>query len=498
MRKPAARTGRLRTWGRTGSASLVLAVVVGACLVVFSIFLQGARMRAAESGLLRAVTSSADGAVSAYSGVLLQRYGLFAFDSDDVAWKARAEGIFRSGLPGNAKDCALALRPDGSLADPGILQAGIRRFVLERVPALLLSRGIGSWSGLARQEGVVSFDPLFDTGGEGDGASSEWQTALLHALENGDSPAETSVRSPDDADYGMGDASRDLRDSLVALESLNRDAAGDPTSPGLPSPLDPDALGGFLDRTLESLPDSVEKLVDTVTLDAYAASMFRSRVTESVESGATTPYRDLRGRNLSTIATVRTYEVEFLIVGHEADEANRTAVERRILALRLALQLLSQTVDEEARSRARAFGAALSALLSVATSGSLDVPQEFLAAAIQVAWAYGSAQADTKRLVEGASTPLLPAALGRSMPELASVKAAYGDYLVLFLAMTPDSVKLDRIASTIEDDLALFGGVPDATPGRAPLAGFCTSVLASTVYRGDGISAVARYGDVAP
>jgi hypothetical protein len=474
---------------RHGTVSLVLALVAASGLIVMGIFLQGARIRAAEANVLRCVDSSSRIALSTYGGALLQRYGIFAVDTGrSDSWRENAVHAFDESKVSEASACRLEVLALDSLGDREVLAAAIRNFVGDRLPALIIAMGIDKLSGIGRQAIPVSFDPLFDTGGEEDSTSGSWGAALLELAEKSGSSEEAPYVSPDDPSYDIGDASQDMSECLREIQAMNRMAAEDPTRPSLPSPLDPASMIGFLSETMNGLPASVEAILDEASLDIYATTMFRSRVLTGSDDGVSFPYTDLRGRAISSLACVDLYEAERIVAGRNTDAENLLAVERRILAIRFAFQMVSQLSDESCREKAQALAAVLSGLLSAATSGALVIPTGFLAIALQAAWAFQSARSEVQTLVEGGSVPFLPEGMVRNLPELAQWKAAYSDHLTLLLLAVPTRIKLERIASIIEKNIALFGSSESSAEGKAPLSGYATRIVASTWYRGDMVS----------
>ena len=241
-------------------------------------------------------------------------------------------------------------------------------------------------------------------------------------------------------------------------------------------------------------PSSLDALLDEASVDVYAATMFRSRVLSRSENGIDVPYRDLRGRTLSSLSSVDLYEVERIAVGRSTDAENLRAVERRILAIRFAFHMAAQLTDEVSREKAQVLSAALSGLLSAATSGALVIPSGFLSIALQAAWVFDSAQTEVRTLVGGGTVPFLPDLLVKDLPELAQWTSTYGDHLMLLLLTVPSQVKLERIALVIERNLALFGASGAAAHGGPPLSGYVTRVVASTEYREEVISRSAGYG----
>ena len=452
-------------------------------------------MRATEAGLLRSVDTAGRMALSSYSGVLLQRYGILAVDTGrDADWREKATRMFDESKPSEAAACRLELVPLDTLGDRTVLASAIRSFVGDRLPALLLAMGMEKLSGIGRQSTTASFDPLFDTGREEEADSNGWGEALLKLAENATpSPDEPAVL-PEDESYDLGDASRDMSDCLREIQAMNRSSAADPTSPRLPSPLDPESLSGFLTATMEGLPVSLDALLDEVSIDVYVSTMFRSRVLSRSENGVVLPTRDLRGRALSSLSSVDRYEVERILVGRSTDAENLRAVERRILAIRFAFHMAAQLTDGTSREKAQLLAAALSGLLSAATSGALVIPPDFLAIALQAAWAFEAAQREVRTLVGGGAVPFLPDLLVKDLPELSQWSSTYGDHLMLLLLTLPRSVKLERVASAIERNLVLFGAsTVDGTGGPA-LSGYATRMVTSTEYREEVISRSSGYG----
>ena len=434
-------------------------------------------------------------ALSSYSGVLLQRYGILAVDTGrDADWQEKATRLFDESKPSEAAACHLEVITNESLGDRTVLTSAIRSFVGDRLPALLLAMGMEKLSGIGRQSTAASFDPLFDTGREEGADSNGWGEALLTLAENAAPPPDDTEVLPEDEGYDLGDASRDVSDCLREIQAMNRLGAADPTSPKLPSPLDPSSLSGFLSATLDGLPSSVDALLNEVSLDVYAATMFRSRVLSRSDNGVAVPYRDLRGRTLSSLSSVDLYEVERIAVGRATDAENLRAVERRILAIRFAFHMAAQLTDGPSREKAQVLAAALSGLLSAATSGALVIPSGFLSIALQAAWAFESAQTEVRTLVGGGCVPFLPDLLVKDLPELAQWTSTYGDHLMLLLLTVPNQVKLERIAFIIERNLALFGASGTDTRDGPPLSGYVTRMVASTEYREEIISRSTGYG----
>ena len=483
---------------RDGTISVVLCLLVASCMVVFGIFFQGARIRSAEADLQRAVRMASEGALASYCGVLLQRYGIFALEEERTGvWPQRAKSFFETARPVAADDCRLEMTTLATLADRSLLEAAIAGFVADRLPAFLLALGLDRFTGLSRTGATATFDPLFDSTFSSGAEDDTWEKAISDLIAKGSGSSDPSI-PPIDSSTDLAGAAQGLSACIAAIREVNFESAGDASAPHLPSPLEPAAQVGYLEAVLGGFATEVAGQAAGFAVDLYSVSMFRSRVMNGLENGGELPYRDLRGRELSSLATVDRYEVERIIAGRSDDEANLQSVERRILGLRMALNLLSECMDEKSKAKARTLGEGLSILLSAATAGAVSIPPSFLSAALQAAWAFNDAQRETRLLVEGKPVPFLPAPLASHLPEFANWKSTYGDHLTLLVLMVPKPVKLERIAGIIERNIALFGVAASGAGTAAPLSGFIVSLTASTVYRGTRVGFTSRYATYAP
>ena len=500
MTRSAGRT-RSPLGSRSGAVSTMLAVLTAACLVVLGVFVQGARIRAVEAGLLRAVRAAADGALAGYSGALWQRYGILAVDtglrtSDGRDWRTRARAYFEDASPLDAGSPPFEANAGRPLSDPEVLVPAIRAFVLERMPALALALFLERALGWSATGSAVSFDPLFDAGGSGEAPSGDdWGALLLERLRSTEAAdgepvdpgaiGRPAVGSGDP--YTVADAAQGLRDCVAAVAALNRETASDPEVPSLPSPLDPDGIAAFLAED-EGGGAAADAWLGRAAVHVYALTMFRSRVGAVAEEGGARPLRDLRGRALDGLSTALRLEVEEIAAGKGDDEANRAAVERRLLAMRFGLRLLSECVDEESRKRALLLGESLSALLAAASSGALPIPGGFLASAFQAVWAFADAQADVAALVAGEAVPALPGALGALAPDLVDMTATYGDHLAVLLLAVPERTQLARIAERIAANAALLGSSEPRGKGLSALSSFAAAIDCGTSFRGRRIA----------
>lgn len=138
------------------------------------------------------------------------------------------------------------------------------------------------------------------------------------------------------------------------------------------------------------------------------------------------------------------YQIEYLIVGANADDKNLRGIKTRIFAWRLADNVRLYFSDSKKRQEANAIAATVSALIMHPELTQL------IANSLLFSWAFSTSLDDVKALLDGNQVPLVKKSINQKEGGL-----LYSQYLEIMILITDESKILARVMDVIEMDIRL-------------------------------------------
>ena len=192
---------------------------------------------------------------------------------------------------------------------------------------------------------------------------------------------------------------------------------------------------------------------------------------------------NLSGVNWTSVDTLFSSEVEYIICGSQSEKVNRLLTEGMILSIRFGLNLIHVYADPEKRRLASTIAAAASGWWS----GGAAVP--FVSSLLMCSWAAAESIIDINDLLDGKGVPLYKNKsqwkldLGLSSIDAGSKISGpvlkYIDYLRLILLIKSKDSIINRLMDIIEINMRLYGE-------GSPLDNFftCLTVKTKISYKG--------------
>ncbi|MDD2533583.1 MAG: DUF5702 domain-containing protein, partial [Eubacteriales bacterium] len=255
--------------------------------------------------------------------------------------------------------------------------------------------------------------------------------------------------------FGQLDEISDLRQNLT--DGSFAEMTGQIVSPGAPE------LSG-LNNLIQSLSwqqvdwSMVESpLVQKYFLAEYSLAYFNRAVHIRLQDGESVVIRNLPGNAFSEMPPQRTTELEQMLTGLPADEA-QAWIRAQLTFLRSSITLAEMLQDEAQMAQFRSLALAAVTAISVLSSATINIDPKMLTWLFAIGQAIQEGLTQTTDLLSGEEVPLFSENLLSSSSEVASNLLSsglskldwyYSDYLRLFLLAMPKETLLDRIGQQI-------------------------------------------------
>jgi hypothetical protein len=432
---------------RRGSMALFLCLTLSAAILYGDVLLRAARLRAAETSLLRALDAQVQVNLANYD-TPLRAFGLFGFRASTIE-----PAVFQAALPSHFAHADCTITPARPIDDPAILQPQVIRYMNARVPMvavdLLLHRlaGFGQFLNQDLRPAAAPANPAAPT----KDMPQSGLASLIHNLSGG--LASQGIRMG--AQSLFGDVLDKLEDQMILeLEATYRLYAAEWLGAGPDDGLR-EAFGQTPDllapASLENLANRLEHLLDFKTAPAYEKiclveyilGQFRPSVVTLADDEGETPLCTLDGRRFCDFPDERQAEVEMILTGMTDPGPARRCVQLMIISLRGLVHLAAILSDEQEMIRLKAGAAATAAAVATLSSGAVCVDPQVVLYLIVAGQAIRKAMQDYSQLADGKSLGILPGRAGDV------VQLYYQDYLRLFLLAVPSGTLLDRTAARI-------------------------------------------------
>lgn len=437
--------------GRRGGASVFLCIILSAVILSESVLYFGARKRGLESDLLRCMRLQSGQILAEYDKFLLECYGLYSVDSEDIN-----TNIIMACFPDNAASPqAVPIRPMTSED----LKAAVCDYMKVRLPA---SAAAGILEILQEIFGQVSESGIFEKNSQS--GSSRWVPILTGILENKDKWGEViatalSLLKAVDAEGALADI-EEFADSL--RQTAERKSAlfvqGDPDV----KELNPEGLAGVSGILEHYLNPELPDAVDSLLVNAYAASFFDSMLSMTGEGESRQAEVNLLGIPYETVHKDNHGDLEYILTGIDNEILSFSAVKMLIADVRILVNIASGLADEQKMSKAEEIAGVLSAAIAAVSAGAVVVDPEILQYLVLYVWSAGQAYIETLSLVAGKSIPLIEHSAIKDNDVLKRLlMTEYRDYVCFFLLAVPEEWKLSRMLEVLKRDSSgeIFTGI---------------------------------------
>jgi hypothetical protein len=438
---------------KKGSLALFFCLVMVAAAFYLNIYLQAARLRAAEFDLTRAMSAQIQNCLASYDEAC-RAFGLFAFQADAPDAK-----LFAACLSPNFPVSNISLVPQDPLGGSVVLKNQIIRGMKSRVPAVLLSQLLermecfGQFFGQPQRQSADAVD--LAAGIHSPGQTSSSLSPLISRF-FGDLEA-IDVRSAAGAIFG--DILDQYKDRLIqSLESTYRQYAAEclGSSSGdslqaifgeMPDFLDPASISRIAGKLETILTFKTAPVYDKICLVEYILGYFRPAVQRMVLPHGITPLRMIGGTLFETLPDTRESEAEQILTGQSTPDTACRITRIIVTSFRSLIHLAALLGDEKQMASLRATAAAVSAGAAVLSGGTVVIDPEAMLYLVIAGKAIESGSKDYRNLAEGRAVGLWP---GQPNEIIALY---YQDYLRILLHIIPQSVLVTRIAKQLDQIL---------------------------------------------
>ena len=414
----------------SGAISLALCITLPVILMLFTAVLEHSRRAAMETDLVRAVMSTAEGALSLYDRDLYREFGLFGVDLLSLTEAA-------STLIG-PNQAEYDLEPMGALYDTSVLKGAIARHMTLRATTNLIIEVLDKFGALKNMQNEVPVGELGEMLPQG-------ATAGYDAVDPGleFDPEEGPPEWIDEYQDYMNDEVRAVyQEGLVhlspaALPLKNGDMQSFSYNPFDSSGLD--YLGTALDTILYT---TQEGFLDRVMLCEYALAYFKNDAPLLIRNGMQYLDKTPDGRTILNFSPSRDHEVEEIATGVEG-KGGSALVSLFIGTVRFVVRLIHIITDETKMADYRVKAVIVSIAIGAISVGHVVIDPEILTWIIVVSSALIKAASDTIQLRKGWEINFWPGDVGFNVP------LRYRDYLrFLLVVQSPDKIT-ERIANVI-------------------------------------------------
>lgn len=283
---------------------------------------------------------------------------------------------------------------------------------------------------------------------------------LSEGIDQLELPSFTKLESPDlsvdDAPYLSDGGTERAADGQDAYEAAY---TGDLAKVGEDADLydeegtfEEDSLG-FIGEIGKIAAGNLSRLRDNIYLNEYILGIFRNSAPVPNDGAGNSGDKDFQGRLKSERNTFYGGEVEYILHGNPSEKANILMTRGQILLVRFGLNTLHVYTDPKKKELASGIAAGVAGWWT----GGAGIP--VLANLIMCGWGMGESIIDMKDLSEGKAVPVyklpgdwrLDVGLEKGGAKTDSrLYFSYRDYLRLFLLITGENKKLDRMEDLIQ------------------------------------------------
>jgi len=435
---------RQKLFGRRGSITIFLCIILSAVILLESVYVAGAYQRKREVLLTEAVSHQVEQALSQFDRNYLDWFGIYALTHVDGA-----TSVFDQ----------MTQKLDGAqytyeLCDP-FCNADLRKCISE----YMRLRGV-AFAGNALLERLgISIKEITDNGGKSGSGISKWLPSFQSFLKNKNATkavlakvkSYASIVNLDEKLEDVEDFLDGARETWEQKSSAVLEMGDSSVSISMFDPSSVSSLTHLFDSYMDvDLPGWADRLI----LNEYAADQFDSLVpayeTETgyeIETNMVgIPFAAMHGGNEA--------DLEYLLTGSDQEWVNTLMAKNFILGARLVLNMGAFCMDKAKKSKAFGIAEVIVVMLAILSMGTIILDPATVQYFVLFIMAYVRAFSDMRKLIKGKSVPLFyNDAFQKSMGEFAQSK--YRDYFRFALLLVPEEKLVTRMRKVIERDAVL-------------------------------------------
>ncbi len=441
---------RRKLFGRHGSITIFLCIILSAIILVESVYVASAYQRKREVLLTEAVSHQVEHALAQFDRNYLDWYGIYALTHVDGSSSVfdemtkdldGAQYTYELCHPFNDHDLRCSISEYMRLR--GVAYAG---------DALLERLGVSisqiADNGNASGSGISKWLPTFQTFLK----NKQVTKAVLEKVKSYASIVNLDKKIDDVNDFLDG-----AREAWEEKSSAVLEMGDSSVSISMFDPSSLTSLTDFFDSYMDAdLPGWADRLI----INEYAADQFDSAVAAyesdegyEIESNMIgIPFAAMHGSNKA--------DLEYLLVGSDHEWINTTMAKNFILGTRLMLNMGAFAMDKAKRNKAYGIAEVIVVMVAILSVGTIILDPSTVQYFILFVMAYIRAFSDMRKLVKGKSVPLFyNDTFQETMGEFAESK--YRDYFRFALLLVPEDKLVSRMRTVIERDavLPMYTGV---------------------------------------
>lgn len=438
-----------KLFGRRGTITVFLCIILAALILVESIYIEGAFQRKREVQLSEGVSHQVEQIMSSFDRKALEWYGVYGLTST-----GSNHNVFDS-MTSNLDDVSFSAELIDAF-DNDDLQTSISEY--------MRLRGIAfEGNGILERLGM-SISKIKEVGGMSSNGMSKWLPSFKEYLGNKKKWKNILEKVAKAAKIvGLDDKLEDFfdfADSVMEAWEENSSAVlefGDTSvTVSLFDPGSVSTLTSIFDAYMDAdLPGFLDRLM----MNEYAAFQFDSRIKTYQTAYGKEKERNIMGTPFEDIHSSNQNDLEYLLFGSN-DIVNLYGSSTLILGTRLILNTGTYLMDESKKEMALGIAEILSIVIAVVSLGAVIIDPTLLQYAILFMMAYVRSLMDMFRLLEGKTVPIIYSK--KTSDSYGMIFSTdYRDYFRIFLLFVPTETLLERMRTVILRDCggSLYTGV---------------------------------------
>ena len=440
-----------KLFGRKGSVTLFLCIILSAAVLLETIYIEGAYRRKQEVVLTEAVSHQVEQILSQFNRDYLDWYGIYVLDDVESA-----SSVFDE-MTKNYSDMSFDYQLTDEFSSEDLRASSVEYMKLRGIAfegSALLDRLDFSISQLAGNS---------HTGGFGFG---NWLPTFKDYLKNKEKYSDRLADFQDICDVlGLGDKMElfsdlcdDMTETWEKSSSQFFECGDESVSLSIFDPGSIDSVASAMDSYVDA---DLPSVVDRLLLNEYAVFSFDSVVSkyegdDGYEDEANIigiPFDEIHGSNTMG-------DLEYLFVGSSDSTCNNLVSFGTILGIRLILDYCAYLMDDSMRSLALIMAEILCILISLLTLFTVNLSPSVVQYFILFVFAYIAAFSDVSKLLLGMTVPIFyNDSVCDTLGDFADTQ--YRDYFRLLLLFVPEEKLLERMHDVIVRDCGdgLYTGV---------------------------------------
>lgn len=430
-----------KLFGRRGSITLFLCIILSAAILLETIYLQGAYRRKEEVILTEAVSHQAEQIFSQFNREYLDWYGIYVID--DVK---SGNSVFEK-MTKDYSDMSFEYTLTDDFDKDDLRASAIEYMKL---------RGIAFEGNALLDRLDLSISQLSDNSHTSGIGMGNWLPTFKDYLSNRDKYADRLSDFEDVCDHlGLGDKlpyfsafCDDITEAWEKSSSQYFECGDSSVTVSLFDPGCIDSLTSAFDSYIDA---DLPSILDRLLINEYAVYSFDSFVTryqsdddyEAESNILGIPFDEIHDSN-------KMGDLEYLFVGSN-ETMNKLVSYGTIFGTRLILNYSAFILDEAKRSAAYVLAQIICILISLMTLFTVNLSPSAVMYFVLFSFAYTAAMVDTTKLVMGMSVPIFyNDSVCEALGDLADTQ--YRDYFRIFLLFVPEDVLLERMVNVIHRD----------------------------------------------